>query len=298
MKNLLIFAFSFLASTSVFCQNEWASVGSTWYYECSSVFSPPHTESVIVTGDTTIMGQNCRKIKEYGEKFTYEDNGKVFIFNPSDNTFGLLYNFNTQPGSSWKIKLDEYLLWPFDSLTIMVDNIVDREVSGQIVQTQLVSYFSDQGEWLGMDSIFENIGCYSNKLLAPFTFYNPDSIVDEGGPCRLRCFEIPKLGVLNFHGQSCIYSNSDDLQLGETQILVSPNPAKEQILVTLQNYRTVASGKFVIYDLWGRPVKELEKPFESEKMDISLPDLGTGLYFLKYEENGLVLAVERFIISK
>ena len=150
---------------------------------------------------------------------------------------------------------------------------------------------------MGKDSIFENIGS-ANDLLGLFSVYNPDSIISEGGPCNLHCFEIPNFDALTFYGQSCILSDNKERESESTQILLSPNPAMDQIRISFLHHIGINEGRLTIYDARGRLVKDFEKLVFEEEIYLPLLDLPVGFYFLKYRKNNEVMTVERFVIAR
>ncbi len=297
MEKTITLTIAFLFSISLFSQDQWAPAWATWYYECWSVFTPPHIETITVTGDTVIQGINCKIMKRFSESYTYEENGKVFIYNPGDATFGQLYDFNAQAGDQWKVKLNEALLWPFDSMTVEVDSVVNREVSGHSLKTQMVSFYDDQGGLMGNDSIYENIGS-AHWLLSLFESIDPDSgYADEGGPCNLHCFDNPYFFPLEFNGIACMPFNDKERREENNLFSVSPNPAIDFLQVLFNKGRNSYNGTFHIFDINGKLVEN--RPFENTSIIvIPLDGMPAGLYFLKYLENGAVMAVERFVISK
>ncbi len=296
MKTLFTFVFAFLFTAPIFCQDEWAPIGTVWYYRSFSVFSPPSLAIWTATGDTVLQGVSCTKIVRYDDIYMYKENEKVFIYNPQDSTFGLLYDFSVQQGGQWKIKVNDDLHWPFDSMTIEVDSIIDREVSGKTIKTQLVSLYNVQGQLMGTDSIFENIGSANSPYF--FNDINPDIIYPEGGTRGLQCFETPGEDALNFYGQACLVSSDEERPKNNTLFSIGPNPATDHLHVAFINRQTSNAGTFGVFDISGKLVNSFAAAPSTSLLDIPLGGIPAGLYFLKYLENGVAVAVERFVVSK
>ncbi|MES2514021.1 MAG: M1 family aminopeptidase [Bacteroidota bacterium] len=76
---------------------------------------------------------------------------------------------------------------------------------------------------------------------------------------------------------------------------VFPNPASGVITVTIDNYKIKNSFHFIIYDMQGKPVKQIDKINQSTEIDIS--NMSRGSYVINMIENSQTLSSKIFIVD-
>jgi len=188
----------------------WAPIGATWYYEIVYPFSPQLAyikyESI---GDTNIQGHLCKIITvtdgttgfgfligNSDTAYSYEDNGKIYVFDPSNNGFSLIYNFAAEAGSTWTTT------WDTCSYARMILSVDSMNINGTTIKT--LSY--------GGYTILERIGGERTLFngLGPINCEPPDTIINELPFIqRLRCYQDNFLGFYNTGiSASCDYVTS------------------------------------------------------------------------------------------
>ena len=96
--------------------SSFAQQGAEWYFD---VFNPwgthPEYERFFVDGDTIIQGHQCSIINQNfvdtgheGGEFVYEEDNKVYWFNPTTNAFSTLYDFDAEAGESWDYEVENH----------------------------------------------------------------------------------------------------------------------------------------------------------------------------------------------
>ena len=80
-----------------------APQGAEWYFHVLSqgpITEPPfYYIQYMVTGEEVVQGHICSVINGY--ELVYEEDGVVYWYNPSDDAFTVLYDFNDEAGESW-----------------------------------------------------------------------------------------------------------------------------------------------------------------------------------------------------
>nr|NQU93706.1 hypothetical protein [Bacteroidota bacterium] len=238
MKKLL--SFVLICSFPIFVAGQnWAPIGATWYYEIVYPFSPQLSfikyESV---ADTNILGKTCKiitvtdGITGYGylvgnsdTAFTYEDNRKIYVFDPINNGFSLVYDFAADSGSTWITTWDTC---NYERIINSTDSIL---IIGFIVKT--LSF--------GGLKILEGIGGERTLFhgLGPVECEPPDTIiVDLPFIQRLRCYEDSILGLYNTGvSTTCDYVTTriNDINEQNNWVSIYPNPASSEINIEVKN---------------------------------------------------------------
>jgi len=73
-------------------------------------------------------------------------------------------------------------------------------------------------------------------------------------------------------------------EIGETSILIFPNPAKSQVTVEINNWEENKSDMITLYDQTGRLILTLRNLTYSNNLDLS--GLQTGIYFMVIKLKG------------
>src|ERR1051325_261393 len=147
MKTLLrfvLFLTIFSINSFVSEAQSWAPIGATWDYEVVSAFSPLSDYVMYQSvGDSIIDGKNCKVIiikkgAQYGiipnsdTAYTYENNGKVFVYNNKKKAFGLIYDFSLNTGDTFKANWDtcNYPIKIRDTGSIMINGRSLKTLNG------------------------------------------------------------------------------------------------------------------------------------------------------------------------
>ncbi len=167
-----------------------APQGAEWYFD---VFNPwgthPEYQRFFVEGDTIIQGHQCSIINQNfvdtgheGGEFVYEEDNKVYWFNPTSNAFSILYDFDAEAGESWDYEVGEC------SHQVTVDSVGSVTWNGHNYRTQWVSYYEDP--WVGSSGkgkIMEGIG-YEKGLFPSIAVCNGWEVFDASEIEYLRCY--------------------------------------------------------------------------------------------------------------
>ena len=286
----------------LFGQIDWAPQGAKWYYTYNLWF-PGFTNQVIevsVTGDTVIQGKNCSIFEktnlamypwnwecnnqDQDLEYMFEENGKVYFYDSFDGVFRLLYDFDAQPGESWKVPLCEEKFYN-DSLEIYVDSISSEVLGGQLVK---ILHVRDDF-WNFPARIYEGIG-YSRGM-----FYASQNVITvDAGIGNLRCYDSPATGLLKFIDEPCdsIPVATSEIEKLPFQLYLQPNPASGDCTVNF-HLPTTATAEILLSDSYGRILQRRPLPPGSESL--TLRGLEQGLYFVILKVDGRVVRTEKFI---
>ena len=174
-----------------------APQGAEWYFNEFDPWSQyPDYSRFYVSGDTVVQGHQCSVINTQfiqtghgGKELVYEENNKVYWFNPSNNNFTILYDFDAEAGESWYCEVDSC------SHLVTVESVGSETWNGHTYRTQWVkSYENDIEVFDGR--IIEGIGYV--KGLFPFNWAcHGDIWFDYGELDYLRCYVVD--GEILYH---------------------------------------------------------------------------------------------------
>ena len=178
-----------------------------WYFD---VFDPwgthPEYERFFVDGDTIIQGHQCSIISQHfvdtghdGEEYVYEEDNKVYWFNPTTNAFSTLYDFDAEAGESWYYEVGEC------SHLVIVDSVGSVTWNGHTYRTQWVRFNDDLPTYYS-GKIIEGIG-YERGLFPNIYVCNGWEVFDYSEIEYLRCYVDD--GEMLYHegGYDCDYTN-------------------------------------------------------------------------------------------
>ena len=179
-----------------------APQGAEWYFD---VFNPwgthPEYQRFFVDGDTIIQGHQCSIITQHfvdtgheGGEFVYEEDNKVYWFNPTTNAFSILYDFDAEAGESWYYEVGEC------SHQVTVDSVGSVTWNGHTYRTQWVRFNEDVQYYSG--KIIEGIG-YEKGLFPSIYVCDGLEMFDASEIEYLRCYV--KDGEMLYHegGYDC-----------------------------------------------------------------------------------------------
>ena len=164
-----------------------APQGAEWYFD---VFNPwgthPEYERFYVDGDTVIQGHQCSIIDQHfldtgheGGEFVYEEDNKVYWFNPTTNAFTTLYDFDAEAGESWDYEVGDC------THQVIVDSVGSVTWNGHTYRTQWVRFNEDVQYYSG--KIIEGIG-YEKGLFPSIAVCNGWEVFDASEIEYLRCY--------------------------------------------------------------------------------------------------------------
>ena len=164
---------------------KFAPLGAEWYFHVLSqgpITEPPfYYIQYMVTGEEVVQGHTCSVINGY--ELVYEEDGVVYWYNPSDDAFTVLYDFNAEAGESWYCEVADY------TCLITVDSVGSVTWDGHTYRTQYVTGVIDD-YWTVMDGrIIEGIG-YEKGLF-------PEAIIDSPEYEYMRCYLVD--GEMLYH---------------------------------------------------------------------------------------------------
>ncbi len=166
-----------------------APQGAEWYFD---VFNPwsthPEYQRFFVEGDTIIQGHQCSIIDQRfvdtghdGGEYVYEEDNKVYWFNPTTNAFTTLYDFDAEAGESWDYEVGDC------THQVIVDSVGSATWNGHTYRTQWVRYYEENLPIYYSGKIMEGIG-YERGLFPSVYVCNGWEIFDASEIEYLRCY--------------------------------------------------------------------------------------------------------------
>ena len=163
-----------------------APQGAEWYFNLSSFMGSDvsyyHME---VLGDTLIQGHQCTVISrqflgDADNQYVYEENRKVYWYNPTLDAFTTLYDFDAGVGESWICEVGDC------SYEIRVRSVDDVLYEGHTYRVQNVAPVNGEYFYYSEGYIIDGIGSVDGLFPYPSVC---DGVVYEG-PCPdfLRCY--------------------------------------------------------------------------------------------------------------
>ena len=172
-----------------------APQGAEWYFNLPSFMGSDisfyHME---VLGDTLIQGHQCSVISSQflggaDNHYVYEDNRKVYWYNPTIDAFTTLYDFDAEVGESWICEVDDC------SYEIRVNSIEDILYNGHTYRVQNVAPVDGEFFYYREGHIIDGLGSMEGLFPYPSAC---DGIVYEGPyPDFVRCYLVD--GEMIYH---------------------------------------------------------------------------------------------------
>jgi hypothetical protein len=325
MKNLILTAFILIIVSGLYGQNkeslesnldwEWAPIGAVWMYSTVVMdYTPPFSDYnyywyVRSEKDTAINGQECRKLtverfytdgrdSEFlSPRFTYQDGGKVYMYNYFIEEFQMIYDFDIQSGDT--VRLFEPQQGPDYFTDYVVDSVVLREPGiwpdlfpEFEITTQVFSYHMNRIAWYG-NSFFgvPSIGEYFSYSGATYNEMTPVlELIPELDP-MFNCFYDGINGVNRLRYDvldscECYYNRYLDIgkETIDTKVNLYPNPVANVIHVNGINN---LDGNLSIYTIEG--VCVFKTKIENENVQINFSENKIGMYILVIETNDYII---------
>lgn len=288
MKFFAALTLIFLSSFSSSQTNEFAQIGTKWWYEYS-YFSLNGYKTLEAIGDTLIEGKICRIIAPtifakdlsnpeavldtlyLSNLYIYSD-ARV-VYNYTLGSFYTLYDFNALVGESWLVggvSSDEMC----DSTgEVRVDSFSNISINGfdlkQIYTSSNPSYYWN----FGTRPVRERMGSMNYLFPTP-----EDCLLDfyDGGP--LRCYYDPEFG---YYTVDSLISCDFLLELTEapinTDVQIWPNPFSNNINISISTIHP--NILITIYDAHGELI--LQQYLKALQSSINGNSLPKGLYVVK-----------------
>lgn len=285
MKSKFTIAFLFLICTSINAQTQWAETGSDYYMRGQHVFGPPFYFNYIVTGDTTVQSQAC-KIFKYGTTIvmiTYSENDQIFLYDGENENFRRYFDFSLTEGDHYFIPHIEY-----DSVMVSIDEVSSVQLNGFDILIQKINYYSPDGEWLGGDEFYQNIGSIYSVI--PFWGSGFESLGH-----RVCSFNSPTVGEHIFDNTNCSFSSDFEIEKN-IGFHVFPNPSSGQTKIHYNLPSHFSNIKIQATNIYGQIIHSYFP--KNIKGEIELSDLSPGLYFISIFSNDELIETEKLIVSQ
>ncbi len=163
-----------------------APQGAEWYFNLSSYMgSDISYYRMEVIGDTLIQGHQCTVISrqflgDADYQYVYEEDRKVYWYNPTLDAFTTLYDFDAEVGESWICEVGDC------SYEIRVRSVEDILYEGHTYRVQSVApvdgayFYYDEGR------IIDGLGCVEG--LFPYPSICEGTVYEGPYPDFLRCY--------------------------------------------------------------------------------------------------------------
>lgn len=262
--------------------------GAQWTYEIQTDWSPPAflvPFTINYTGDTIINNINCKILAggnlpcangpmgDNEETYTYEENGKVFLYDYGINDFHLLADFNAQVGDQWSFSHPS-----FDPWVVQLDSISVMQLNGFDLKVLHLSRGASIEQLYPITPFVERIGPLGYLY---FDWINP--ACDEVPYVRqMRCYSDDSIGLVQIFDEDydcmdsvTIYYNSLDDCCDET-VSLFPNPFHTTLNLSISEN---ISGFLRIIDINGGLV--YQDNVQADLASMNLSHLSAGVYFLE-----------------
>lgn len=279
----------FLFTISNISSQDFAPIGSEWYYGENFAFSG-NVDYIKFTSvkDTIINGINCHQINKRhklscndrpNSEFLYTSNDTIYFYDEKFNEFQILYVLDFQVNSSWSFKVKDGL-GDIDTVTVTVNSIFITEVNSISLNSMNVTYHKQAANSFNNDDypsiIIDKIG----DINYMFNWYNEKDIAcDLNYTDGLRCYQDDIVGKYERSSNPCDYSyywtSIKDEEHIFRDINVSPNPSNGIFYIDLDNLENVSLN---IFDLSGKLVYTLSNANNIVELEINVDK---GIYFIQ-----------------
>jgi hypothetical protein len=291
-QSLLAFCFAFLGiffiHTSTNAQN-WLVPGDRWRFHLSGGFAGFDEEfDLFITGDTTVGGRVCQKIRSSWpgiqvidfRKVAYATSDKVFVWMPTRQQFDVQYDMSLSIGDSISI-FNEFDATNFRMRyrvaakgTIMAD--------GQMRRFQDVHVRFPNQPWSTLTyKIIEGIGFVGNpassELNCSFLFLDEAPFCQaafDGFNIVYRCFASTS-GVYAPGSSTCAPTSTQSPD-ANWSLKIWPNPAQDYLNVEMPDVTSTASFTIQLVT----PIGQLVRTWKTNNRRFPIHDLPNGTYFL------------------
>lgn len=294
-RNLLLLSILLcLLMTSRAQENEaWCPPGATWHYTFYSALFFPYCTSLHYSGDETVGGKVCKRITtrlcktnesspdilwHEDDKYTYEEDGVVYIWQEQLSAFDTLYNFNAGIGDTWEIAVPLGAENnPIVSVVVLDTGI--EEINNLKLRKLEVEYSCKDGDIGGephTTTICERVGDLKYHLYFAYGFCSGYADVDYDNSA-LRCYQddafpLYETGLAPYCDYQLVVSVEDNEK--PEVFTVKPNPATDYVDIESESSLV----EVIIYDISGRKVLSQQMNVFGARIDLS--HLSGGTYFV------------------
>jgi hypothetical protein len=254
-----------------------------WYYEIQNANGSITYQHLEYAADTTVNHKDVQIIirtntlydkgehTEVTREYLYEENGKVYWWNPTLQEFTVLYDFSSLQGDEWEIKVGTA------TLTMHVDAVEQYEYEGRIFKMLQVS---------DVDDLFSGtIVCGIGHL----TSFFPERLMTRGKNFRvegIRCYWREGELVFKYGDMDCdeVYQEyhngveEDGPSTGSGTLNVYPNPTDGVLFVQTLRATSLLAETYRISNMIGQTLMSGQITAENQQIDVS--NLPKGMYFI------------------
>ncbi|MFI5220057.1 MAG: T9SS type A sorting domain-containing protein [Bacteroidia bacterium] len=296
-KHLLLTIFIFVFSSKINSQPQpWAQPGAHWYYKDGDDAAIGFSGYIEITkgSDTIINGIICDVLIPHHEGVTWWNGGQPYnvyypnqytyvsndtVYHWRNNQFYVLYVLNAQPAEYWICGPDYYGSF-CQGDTIRIDSAQIVNVNGINMRTLVpepYNLFPQPQSMYHHHPVYERFGSLA------FLFPIPMCITDIAQPL-LRCYsDSSGFSFTTNIAPYCDYITGTEEIFGNNNIRISPNPAFQEINISLQSSKT-STADFIVRDVTGKEVMISAKHkiiSGRQTIQIKLPRFNDGIYMME-----------------
>lgn len=307
-KNLLtlILFFALLPLAKAQESATWCPQGAVWHYTFYdyATYSPPQCFSLYYSGDEIIGGKLCKRISEKScetdavpksptryenDKYTYEEDGVIYYFEPETQTFDTLYNFNADIGDQWNVTY-----WGITTNVVVLE-VSTVEINGFSLRQLRLRYSCEWNEFENEIVVCERIGNIQGHLFA----FLGNCIEDgEETTSSLRCYQDDEFPL--YETGIVPYCDYQHVSINETepysQLSVFPNPTNGKEVTISFPEQISGETEITVSDMLGKIVKTVV--LGQNGGTISVAGLPAGVYLLSAKNGENVFKREKLIVCE
>lgn len=275
----------------------WCPPGAVWHYTVVNELGFSFCLKLIYNGDEMVNDILCKRISREScidsknatskgsDWYTYEEHGVVFFFDPEEQTFDTLYNFNACIGDQWGASF-----WG-TAVNITVLDTSSVKINEFTLKQLRLYYYCGWGGFQEEIIVCERIGNMQGHL---FSILGECIWDTEEATGVLRCYQDDEFPLYN----TGIAPYCDYVSINETepysQLSIFPNPANgEEITITFPK-QVSRETEITISDMLGKTVKTIVLGQNGGK--ISVAGLSAGVYLLSAKNGKNVFKREKLIV--
>ena len=256
---------------------------SEWYYEILNENGSITYQHLEYVADTTVNHKDVKIIirtntlydksghTDVTQEYIYEEDCRVYWWNPTLQEFTMLYDYDAREGSEWEIKVGT------ESITVHVDAVELYDYDGRQYKTLHVS---DEGDFFS-GTIVCNVG--------HLTSFFPERLMTRSKAYRvegMRCYWIEDELVFKYGDKDCdeVYQEyhygieEDGPSTGTGTLSIYPNPTDNILVVEKQCLAFHPTQTYRITNLMGQTLMVGQITAENQQIDVS--ELPQGMYFI------------------
>lgn len=294
MKRFFLFFLQMFLVSSLFAQNEWAPIGTVWYYNRNTDYEYGYVRIESVK-DSLVQEKTCRIL--YVRKSTYripgvyettnldpvitrQEGAKVYYFR--DGQFNLLYDFDPLVGDVWDIGAAQTEPDECSAGKVIVDSITTVSLGGNTLKAIYTSPYENSPMSYSY-RIIEGVGCL--RYLLPFsTCSPPDDGWEPGGP--IRCYSSAAFSY-SWWSKDCDYITGINKSFSREAVFLYPNPFTDKLHLKIPETESGFPVLLTIYSLDGELLRS--DMLYDEYCSYALQEMESGLYILTVSKDNKIL---------